>query len=192
MKSSLGTVRLASVFRLMIVLSVSLWLAVPAPACTTLVLQGQDRLYFGRNLASIREKFGDLAALAEGQLLRIKTYTCAEGGTEKSTKMSVQQVDPKLAQKLMAKNNIVVLDIRTPEEFQDGHIAGAINIDFLDKDFEKNIAGLDKNKSYLLHCASGNRSSRSLPVLKKQQFQSIYHLDGGMNAWKKAGMPVEK
>jgi rhodanese-related sulfurtransferase len=86
----------------------------------------------------------------------------------------------------------VILDIRTPEEFKSFHIAGAMNIDFHGSNFEQRISSLDKSKNYLVHCASGGRSARSLQIFQKHDFQSIYHLDGGINAWKNAGLPVEK
>jgi rhodanese-related sulfurtransferase len=105
---------------------------------------------------------------------------------------TIQHVDPKQAQKLIEDKKVVVLDIRTPGEFSTGRIAGAKNIDFQAADFEQRIEGLDKSKSYLVHCASGGRSSHSLLLFKKHQFQSVYHLDGGIKAWQKAGLPVEK
>lgn len=105
---------------------------------------------------------------------------------------AIQHVDPKQAQKLVDNKEVIVLDIRTPGEFSTGRIAGAKNIDFQAPDFEKRIEQLDKTKSYLVHCASGGRSSHSLLLFKKHQFQSVYHLDGGIKAWQKAGLPVEK
>jgi len=104
----------------------------------------------------------------------------------------VHHVNPEAAQKLVAENKMVVLDIRTPEEFKAGHIAGATNINFRAADFAKQIGALSKDKTYLLHCASGNRSTQSLPVFKQHEFKSLYHLDGGMKAWEKAGLPVAK
>ena len=115
------------------------------------------------------------------------------GAAEKpaSEASDVKHVDPKQAQPLIAEKKVVVLDVRTPEEFKAGHIAGATNINFRAADFEKRVADLDKNKSYLVHCASGGRSTACLPALKKLKVESVYHLDGGINAWKKAGLPVE-
>jgi len=107
-------------------------------------------------------------------------------------KSEVNHVNAKQAEKLVAEKQVVVLDVRTPAEFKEGHIAGATNIDFRAPDFEKRIGELDKSKTYLVHCASGGRSTQSLPVLKKQDVKSVYHLDGGFNAWKKEGLPVEK
>src|SRR5689334_11790705 len=73
----------------------------------------------------------------------------------------VKHVDARGAQKLLSQTNLVILDIRTPEEFKSFHIAGATNIDFQGPNFEQRINSLDKSKSYLVHCASGGRSSRS-------------------------------
>jgi rhodanese-related sulfurtransferase len=95
------------------------------------------------------------------------------------------------AQKLIVEKQPVVIDLRTPEEFAAGHIAGATNINFRAAHFEKTIAALDKNQNYLLHCASGNRSAQALPTFQKLEFKSLYHLDGGLRAWQKAKLPVE-
>ncbi len=104
----------------------------------------------------------------------------------------VRHVDPKGAEQLVSAKKVVVLDIRTPGEFKTGRIAGAKNLDFQAPDFEQKIKELDKSKSYLVHCAGGGRSSQSLTLFKKYHFESIYHLDGGLKAWQKAGLPVEK
>jgi phage shock protein E len=120
----------------------------------------------------------------------IALWITAAGAGE--TDSAIQHVDAKQAQKLIAEKKVVVLDIRTPGEFSTGRIAGAKNIDFQAPNFEQRIDGLDKTKSYLVHCASGGRSSHSLLLFKKHDFQSIYHLDGGIKAWKNAGLPVEK
>lgn len=120
----------------------------------------------------------------------VLVWLTAAGAGEPAS--AIQHVDAKQAQKLVADKKVVVLDIRTPGEFNKGRIAGAKNIDFLAPDFEQRIEGLDKTKSYLVHCASGGRSTHSLPLFKKHEFQSVYHLDGGIKAWEKAGLPLEK
>ena len=97
------------------------------------------------------------------------------------------------AAKLVQEKKVTVLDIRTSDEFGEGHIAGAQNIDFLQgAAFEAKVKELDKTKPYLVHCQSGGRSSRSLKLFKKLGFESIYHLDGGLGDWQAAGKPVEK
>jgi phage shock protein E len=101
-------------------------------------------------------------------------------------------VDVNQAEKLIKDKKPVVLDIRTEKEYKAGHIAGAKNIDFYATDFEKQIATLDKSQSYLVHCAAGGRSGKSMEIFKKLNFQTVYHLDAGFNGWKDAGKPVEK
>lgn len=109
-----------------------------------------------------------------------------------ASKPAVRHTDAKQAAKLVATNAVIVLDIRTPDEFADGHIAGATNIDFMAGDFAERLARLDREKSYLLHCASGRRSTNSLPQFSKLGFTNLIHLDGGFKAWQAAGNPVVK
>ena len=104
----------------------------------------------------------------------------------------VRHVDPAGAEKLIQEKKVIVLDIRTPEEFKEGHIAGATNLNFYAADFARKLDQLDKERTYLLHCASGRRSTTSLGTFKKLKFKSIIHLDGGFKAWQKAGKPLEK
>jgi phage shock protein E len=130
-----------------------------------------------------------------GSILLGAVFTLAQvQAAEESgkTDKDVKHVNARQAEKLVEEKKVVVLDVRTPAEFKEGHIAGATNIDFRGPDFEKRVGQLDKSKTYLVHCAAGGRSTQSLPILKKEQIKSVYHLDGGFSAWKKGGLPVEK
>ena len=103
------------------------------------------------------------------------------------------EVDAEKATELLATDEkVTVLDIRTPEEFADGHLEEAVNIDFTGDDFETQLAKLDPAKPYLVHCASGNRSGKSMPVFEKLKFTKIYHLKAGYKGWAAAGKPVVK
>lgn len=104
----------------------------------------------------------------------------------------VKHLDAEKAAKMVAENKVTVLDVRTEEEFKDGHIKGAKNVDIMSKDFAEKLGAVDKSKPVLVHCQAGGRSTRSLPKLEQAGFTEIYHLDGGMNDWVKAGKPVEK
>jgi phage shock protein E len=105
----------------------------------------------------------------------------------------VKNVSADEAAKLLGeRKDIVVLDVRTEAEFKAGHIAGAKNIDFRANDFAQKLSALDKSKTYLVHCASGGRSGRSLEVFASQKFISILHLNEGFKSWTGAGKPVEK
>ncbi len=97
------------------------------------------------------------------------------------------------AEKLIKSDpKVVVIDVRTPEEFKTGHIAGARNIDFNGNDFEKQIAALDKSKTYVVHCAAGGRSAQACKIIEQVKLPSVYHMNEGFKAWEKAGKPVEK
>ena len=88
--------------------------------------------------------------------------------------------------------DLVILDIRTPEEFAAGHLVGAINIDYYATDFETQLAALNLDVPYVMYCNSGNRSSNALPVMDSIGFQEVHELDGGIQAWFGAGLPTER
>ena len=93
---------------------------------------------------------------------------------------------------LASDKNVMILDVRTPAEFRSGHLKNAINIDYLAPDFEQQVAKLDRRKPYLLHCAVGGRSTKALAIFQKLAFQDVRHLDGGLQAWQMAKLPVVK
>ena len=84
-----------------------------------------------------------------------------------------------------------MLDVRTADEFEGGHIKGAKNLSFLDDDFEQKLKEVE-GKPVLVHCASGNRSAKAVKQMLGKQFPELYHLNGGMKAWKDAGKEVVK
>ena len=97
-----------------------------------------------------------------------------------------------LADKKAQKQEVVILDVRTPREFKAVRIANSKNIDFVADSFEAKLAKLDKDKAYLVLCQSGARSRQSLAMFKKLGFTEIYHLDGGIMAWIGDDLPVAK
>ncbi|WP_166442855.1 rhodanese-like domain-containing protein [Phragmitibacter flavus] len=107
-------------------------------------------------------------------------------------KTEITHVDPKAAAALIDEKKVTILDVRTDAEYKDGHLANAINHDFTEDDFKTQIDTLDKEKPYLIHCQSGARSAKSLKAFKALGFKHIYHLDGGISAWKDASLPVTK
>ncbi|HVY69103.1 MAG TPA: rhodanese-like domain-containing protein [Verrucomicrobiae bacterium] len=90
-------------------------------------------------------------------------------------------------EKLRADKKNVVLDVRTASEYAAGHIPGAVNIDFNSPDFEKKVAALPKDKTYLVQCAVGGRSARACKKMTTLDFDHLYNLQGGIEAWEKAG-----
>jgi len=93
-------------------------------------------------------------------------------------------------QKILKTQKLTVLDVRTPDEYKTGHIKGAININFYDKDFKKKVSKLDKSKAYLMHCHSGGRSGKASKMMVEAGFRLIYDLAPGMSGWLKARKPV--
>jgi rhodanese-related sulfurtransferase len=86
--------------------------------------------------------------------------------------------------------DLVVLDVRTPEEFAEGRLDAAVLVDFYDADFVDQLAGLDTDVPYLVYCRSGNRSGEVLRVMGQLGFSSVVDVDGGIIAWAGAGLPV--
>lgn len=96
---------------------------------------------------------------------------------------SYVNIDNKAFAEKMKDEQVIVLDVRTPDEFRQGHIPGAELIDYLAPDFSTRIASLDKNKTYLVYCAAGSRSAKASDIMTKNGFKNIYNLQGGYNAW---------
>jgi rhodanese-related sulfurtransferase len=94
--------------------------------------------------------------------------------------------------KLESSPEAVLLDLRTPDELKKGIIPNAKNIDYFNLDFEKQIAALDKDKTYLLYCAVGGRSTETADLMTKLGFRKVYNLKEGFNGWSKKKMPVAK
>lgn len=82
-----------------------------------------------------------------------------------------------------AQTQLVILDVRTRDEFRSGHIEGATNIDFYAKDFAERLATLDKDKSYFVYCRSGHRSSEAVKILAAKGFARVDNLAGGLLKW---------
>jgi rhodanese-related sulfurtransferase len=93
---------------------------------------------------------------------------------------------------LQSDKTVQLVDVRTPSEFAEGHIAGATNHDFYATDFAQKIAKLDKKRPVMVYCAAGGRSASAAEQLKKLGFGKVYDLDGGMGVWKKAGKKTVK
>lgn len=92
-----------------------------------------------------------------------------------------RNVTPDEAKELMDQKKVTVLDVRTPEEFQAGHIPGATLIPV--QELEGRLGELKKDRSYLVVCRSGNRSVQASEILTGKGFSKIYNLTEGMNAW---------
>ncbi len=86
--------------------------------------------------------------------------------------------------------DLVILDVRTPEEFAEGHLEGAVMIDFYRNDFAEQLADLDPDVPYLLYCRSGNRSGQTTAMMEQLGFSDVADIDGGILSWTEAGLPT--
>lgn len=86
---------------------------------------------------------------------------------------------------------MVILDVRTPAEFNSVKISSASSVDFYEEDFAESLDKLDKDQTYLVYCAAGKRSNQAMMLMQSKGFKTVYDLDGGIRAWQKAGYPVE-
>lgn len=94
--------------------------------------------------------------------------------------------------KIKQTPSYIVLDVRTPEEYGNGHLDGATNIDFRNPNFTSNTKVINKNKAVFVYCLSGGRSSAAAKVLADEGFKNVYELKGGMTKWLAANKPTVK
>lgn len=85
---------------------------------------------------------------------------------------------------------IQLIDVRTPEEFAEGHLQYARNINSKDKDFGDKLSSLDRTKPVFVYCLGGGRSAKATQALKDLGFEEVYDLKGGIMAWKNENLPV--
>ncbi len=107
-----------------------------------------------------------------------------------SSTAAVQTVGADDAARLIEDSRTVLLDIRTPEEFADARIEGAVNIDFYADDFADRIASLDRDVTYVVYCRSGNRSASARDTFEDLGFDHVNELEGGILTWVQAGLPT--
>lgn len=93
-------------------------------------------------------------------------------------------------QKKASEPGVVVLDVRTSQEFLSGHIENAINIDVEAMTFDGDIKSLDKDAPYAVYCKSGRRSVIATEKLKSAGFKNLFNLTNGIQDWNAAGLPL--
>lgn len=134
-----------------------------------------------------RFSFSGLLILAS--LITLSLAQANDDSKNSTTAIKVNAVSGFLAQ----REDVVILDVRTPIEYEMSHITGSVNVDVGDDSFDARVATLDSNKTYIVHCTknpAGGRSSRALETLKNLGFKHLYSLEGGYIAWKDAELPL--
>jgi phage shock protein E len=110
-----------------------------------------------------------------------------------TTTQSIELVSPTDAAQVIADDpaGLVVLDIRTPQEFNEARLADAVIVDFYAEDFATQLDTLDKDVPYVMYCNSGNRSSEAVKTMKDLGFVEVYEIDGGIVNWYEQDFPIE-
>lgn len=103
---------------------------------------------------------------------------------------SKDSIDTKKASEELHNESVIVLDVRTKEEYESGHIDGSLNIDIRQPSFPEEIDALPKDKKCIVYCQSGGRAGVALETMKKRGFENICNLKGGIMEWKEKGMPI--
>lgn len=104
---------------------------------------------------------------------------------------AADEITPQEGQALMAEagDALTVIDVRTPEEYANGHIDGAINLDVQGGTFSADIATLDPAAAYIVYCQSGRRSAIAVATMVAAGFTQVHDM-GGIQAWIDAGLPI--
>ena len=95
---------------------------------------------------------------------------------------AIQDIDKKEVKNLL-NSEVTVIDVRTDKEFKEGNIKTAFNLDFQKREFIDSLEKLDKNKEYLIYCASGNKSRKASHIMKSLGFKVIYNYKKGYKDW---------
>ncbi|MCL1600427.1 MAG: rhodanese-like domain-containing protein [Actinomycetia bacterium] len=108
-----------------------------------------------------------------------------------SSSATLETVSPDAAATIIAEDSSeIILDIRTPAEFDQGIIEGAINIDFYEPTFSSDLDALDKDARYVVYCRSGSRSGEAMSTFADLGFTNVTEIDGGIANWYETGLPV--
>jgi len=137
-----------------------------------------------------------LSATVIFSLAATKNFNQANGAASAQTQQTsiLKTISTKDALNLLARNknnpDFMVLDVRTPEEYTGGHLEHAVNIDYYSSNYRSVLGELDKAKTYLIYCRSGNRSGKSLSIMEELGFKRVYDIAGGLVQWKREAYPV--
>ena len=120
----------------------------------------------------------------------------ASSNSESEAEPILQDITPKDAYALIQKHeeneDFIILDVRTPGEFKQAHLKDAKMIDYYSKTFRDELQKLDKDQTYLIYCRSGNRSGRTLRIMKELNFTHAYSMLGGITGWYQQKLPLTK
>ena len=115
------------------------------------------------------------------------SFTACNSSNSAIETMSAENFESKLQQTTAPQ----LIDVRTPDEFNEFHIAGALNIDVNGAGFEEAITALNRAKPLFVYCRGGVRSMKAAEIMEREGFKTIYNLAGGITEWIEKGRPTE-
>lgn len=113
-------------------------------------------------------------------LLSVTLWSC-QGQTAENAESNLLSVAE--AEKMLEKNNVVFIDVRTKSEVKKGKIDGARHHNFFDDNFTEQVKSLPKNVTYVVYCARGSRSAKAISLMQQLGFTKLYDLKGGYIEW---------
>jgi len=116
----------------------------------------------------------------------------SEPASAEQQKGTYENISADQAKQMIDNEEVIILDVRTPEEYESGHIPNARLMNFNSGDFEQQLQELPKGEAILVYCHSGNRSSRAMQQMEESGFTAVYNLEGGISGWKRANHQVEE
>ena len=119
--------------------------------------------------------------------LMVALFSCGIGEAQKSLSLVPEDFEKQMA----SEGERILLDVRTPGEFGERHLAGALNIDYNGSDFDSRIGNLDKTQSVYVYCLSGGRSAAAAQTLTEIGFTKVFEMNGGISRWIAENHPVE-
>jgi rhodanese-related sulfurtransferase len=118
-------------------------------------------------------------------ILALLMFTTGFSQETESEEVTIERVDKDAFKSAIESGDYILFDVRTVEEYMDGHIEGAKSLNVLDAQFDKTISNIDKSQKYLIYCKSGGRSAKALEKMKDAGFTHVLELDGGYQNWSK-------
>ena len=123
----------------------------------------------------------------------VSTTSCQSQTKSNSSKqinstISVDEFDKKLVE----TKDVQLVDVRTPEEYQEGHLKNALNYNINGSDFDTELSKLDKTKPVMVYCLGGGRSAEASEIMEKKGFSEVYNMQGGIMKWNAANKPTDK
>lgn len=129
---------------------------------------------------------GSLAACGTGE----PDVSVSAGSVAATAPAEGSELDAASFAAALKRPGTTILDVRTPQEFAEGHLPGAVNLDVSAPDFVQQVQSLDPQAPYAVYCRSGNRSAVAVDTMNQLGFTAAYHLGGGISAWSGAGGEV--